>query len=513
MARIEQAGFRPFDLLDDSLVLAILRCLPEPESLGCAALVSKRLAGLCKESFAWKPLLDSTLSSSGEGFLALPSEGAGWRERYKQWHTLSSLSWSHCQLTAGSAQPSARSFHQAAALCADRAYVFGGVDEQEEELNDLWMFRCNSAATGIASWELVAPTSEHTPIARMSAALSPVSLSAVHTVGLLLFGGDDGEVDLSDMWLFDTRTAAWTMLLPHNVQQAADASVRPDGRFGYSAITHISSSEVVIFGGVTDEAVDGGFFNDVLSFSVGTRQWTRHKCSGASPSPRYGHAACRVAESMYVLGGIDSNTDSLKDLWEYAFDTRAWTQVVSSGGCLPYQRDGHSLVPLGNRLALFGGCDDVTGSYDPVLRCFDLQQRRWSGLAAAGLAKPAGACLPLPGAGGRAALPSGSESSSLSIGSAAGCWPGPTKGLSELIGGSAWEPASALSAPTPATIPAPASAKKPAGSTAVTASQPPTSLAITITIIITIAAAIATVGTKLAPISAALSTLISAAVA
>jgi len=98
----------------------------------------------------------------------------------------------------------------------------------------------------------------------------------------------------------------------------------------------------------------------VLSFSVRKRQWTRHECAGASPSPRYGHAACRVAESMYVFGGIDSNTDSLNNLWKYAFDTRAWTQVVSSGGCLPYQRDGHSLVPLGNRLVLFGGCDDVS---------------------------------------------------------------------------------------------------------------------------------------------------------
>ncbi|KAJ1626451.1 hypothetical protein T492DRAFT_910088 [Pavlovales sp. CCMP2436] len=43
-----RAGFRPFYLLDNGIVLAIFRCLPEPESLGCAALVSKRLAGLLK---------------------------------------------------------------------------------------------------------------------------------------------------------------------------------------------------------------------------------------------------------------------------------------------------------------------------------------------------------------------------------------------------------------------------------------------------------------------------------
>jgi len=88
----EESNFRPFDLLDDSLVLTILRCLTEPESLGHAALVSTRFAKLCEDPYAWKPVLDLALSSSGEGLLALPNQGAGWRERYKQWHMLSSLS-------------------------------------------------------------------------------------------------------------------------------------------------------------------------------------------------------------------------------------------------------------------------------------------------------------------------------------------------------------------------------------------------------------------------------------
>jgi len=45
-------------------------------------------------------------------------------------------------------------------------------------------------------------------------------------------------------------------------------------------------------------------------------------------------------------------------------------------GSAPSLRVGHSLIPLSNRLLLFGG--------DPVLHCFDLQQRRWSDLAVDG---------------------------------------------------------------------------------------------------------------------------------
>jgi len=381
MASIEEADL--FDLLDDGLILAILRSLPDPESLGRVALVSKRLAGLCKESYAWRPLLESALPSSGEGFLALPSQGAGLRERYKQWHTLSSLSWSHCPPAAGSAQPSARYGHGAAAVSADRAYVFGGDNEHYNILDDLWMLRCDSAATGTAAWELVTPSSEHNPIARMSATLSLVSLSdSAHSMGLLLFGGYGGSSFRDDAWLFDTCTAARTMLLPHTAQ-AADASVRHDARDGHLAITHNNSSEVVIFGGMADE----GYLNDVLSFRVRTCQWTRHECAGASPSLRRDHSACRVAESMYVFGG-NTEGNLLNDLWEYALGTRAWTQVVSAGGSTPGRRFGHSLVPLGNRLVVFGGTNTNSpfeaNSLNSALHCFDLQRRWWSDIAVGG---------------------------------------------------------------------------------------------------------------------------------
>jgi hypothetical protein len=346
--------------------------------------------------------------------------------------------WSHCPLAAGSAQPSGRFKHGAAAVSADRAYVFGGIGVHHEQLDDLWVLRCDAAAnSGTASWELVAPTSEHTPSARFAATLSPVSLSdSARSVGLLLFGGCSDESLLNDVWLFDTRTAAWTMLLPYTTQ-AADASVRPEGRYGHSAITHTSSSEVVIFGGCTGvhylndvfsfsvrtrqwtllahtaQAADasvrpdgrgahsaithnssevvifGGSaadrrLNDVLSFSVRTRQWTLHECAGASPSPRYGHSACRVAESMFVLGGM-TNEDSLNDLWEYALDMRAWTQVVSIEGTAPSARLGHSLIAFGSRLVVFGGRNPyVANSFDSALHCFDLQRRQWSGLAVGG---------------------------------------------------------------------------------------------------------------------------------
>jgi len=58
--------------------------------------------------------------------------------------------------------------------------------------------------------------------------------------------------------------------------------------------------------------------------------------------------------------------------------------VVSAEGSAPSPRYCHSLIPLGNRLVVFGGCNYAINSYDPALHCFDLQRRRWSGLTADG---------------------------------------------------------------------------------------------------------------------------------
>mmetsp|Transcript_25542 Transcript_25542/g.64900 ORF Transcript_25542/g.64900 Transcript_25542/m.64900 type:complete len:210 (+) Transcript_25542:126-755(+) len=73
------------------------------------------------------------------------------------------------------------------------------------------------------------------------ATLSPVSLTGLaHFIGLLLFGGYGGGSFLNDAWLFNTRAAAWTSMLPLTTQ-AADASVRPNGRYGHTAIAYSRS--------------------------------------------------------------------------------------------------------------------------------------------------------------------------------------------------------------------------------------------------------------------------------
>jgi hypothetical protein len=329
-------AFVPFDLLDDTLVLAILRCFGEPHALASAALVSQRFAALCTESFIWRPLLHAQLPAPHghkSYFSWPPCAPTSWRERYKQWHTLDSLSWAHCPPAHGAPLPSTRFLHRAAAVSGDKAYVYGGRGV-DGELGDVWRIQCDVAmASGTAEWTLVVPRSEHVPIARLSATLSPVLLGEPTHHGLLMFGGRCGESFLNDTWLFDTRNAAWTMLCAHSPHQLnpadalpppTDRHAQPDGRWAHSAITHSgpAGSEVIVFGG----SAPGRCYNDTHSFHIRSHKWERHESSGGGPSARSGHSVCAVGMSMYVFGG-NTTTDSFNDLWEYAMAARVWTQV------------------------------------------------------------------------------------------------------------------------------------------------------------------------------------------
>jgi len=93
---------------------------------------------------------------------------------------------------------------------------------------------------------------------------------------------------------------------------------------------------------------------------------------------------------LYVFGGSSAEDYvSLNDRWEYALGTHVWTQVVSTGGSAPSLCWDHSLIALGNRLLVFGGCDESTDFASSALHCFDLQRRRWSDLAVSGVFPPA----------------------------------------------------------------------------------------------------------------------------
>jgi hypothetical protein len=74
--------------------------------------------------------------------------------------------------------------------------------------------------------------------------------------------------------------------------------------FSASILTHAS------FGGI-----DGSHhYNDTWMFDPAGMRWTELRCMGHIPSPRGGHAATVLEDTMYVFGGRGVDGKDLGDL-------------------------------------------------------------------------------------------------------------------------------------------------------------------------------------------------------
>jgi len=117
-------------------------------------------------------------------------------------------------------------------------------------------------------------------------------------------------------------------------------------------------SKLYIFGGY-----DGfGTFFGLSMFDMTTLTWSSLEVKGEKPIPRTNHAVTSVGTNMYLFGGNDT-TKPGKDHLKYGtygdfqiFDTvtLTWYQPQVKGK-IPCARSGHHMIPVGNKIYLFGG--------------------------------------------------------------------------------------------------------------------------------------------------------------
>ncbi|MHC4402368.1 MAG: Kelch repeat-containing protein [Planctomycetota bacterium] len=82
--------------------------------------------------------------------------------------------------------------------------------------------------------------------------------------------------------------------------------------------------------------------------------------AGATPAPRFVHAACGDGEgNLWIFGGLTFDHADLGDLWCYSPSANRWRKVESPGGDVPGPRYGARMACCDGRLYLFGG--NVTG--------------------------------------------------------------------------------------------------------------------------------------------------------
>ena len=130
----------------------------------------------------------------------------------------------------------------------------------------------------------------------------------------------DGAFGFSDeLWRFDLATNQWS-----RVSAGGTAPSR-----GYDMTMAERGGTLFLFAGGIGIRGNGLFSRDLYTFDVARAQWTRLPASGARPVGRRGHWMIASADGQRVLiGGGESNTGALEDVWLYDRARGAWQDLT-----------------------------------------------------------------------------------------------------------------------------------------------------------------------------------------
>ena len=213
----------------------------------------------------------------------------------------------------------------------DMIYAFGGFDQYTDEVYN-HVLKLNLSAR---QWSLVDNYGD-IPGVRMG-----------HTSclwqgdKLLVYGGEnEHRIHLSDVVIFDIKTAHWT-------SPDINGPI-PRGRARHSAVIH--DDKLFVCGGMTGS--DNGVLDDICFLDLKTWTWSRTWRFVA----RYDHSSWVWGGKIWVSGGMSEEMERSSDIWWLDFRGAP----VFEGGTPTYGLAGsEDARPLGER---FGGY----GSFSPT---------------------------------------------------------------------------------------------------------------------------------------------------
>ncbi|XP_078169971.1 protein GLUTELIN PRECURSOR ACCUMULATION 3-like isoform X2 [Carex rostrata] len=237
--------------------------------------------------------------------------------------------------------PIARSGHTAVQVGKSKLVVFGGFADKRfladiaiyDIENKLW-YTPECCGSG-GSEEQVGPTARAFHVA--------VAIDC----NMFIFGGRSGTKRLGDFWMLDTEIWQWSEL--------TSFGDLPSPR-EFAAASAIGNRRIVMYGGWDGKM----WLSDVYIMDTMSLEWTELSITGSVPPARCGHSATMVEKRLLVFGGRGGGGPIMGDLWalkgliEEDNETPGWTQLRLPGQS-PASRCGHTVTSGGHYLLLFGG--------------------------------------------------------------------------------------------------------------------------------------------------------------
>ncbi len=311
-------------------------------------------------------------------------------------------------------------------------WMFGGLDQNGEMLQDLWEF---DPYTAQWAWIKGPGITNQVGNYGISGVPSPSNIPGCRSFGaatwvdtagdLWLFGGDGRSSstwgNMNDLWRFHIATLEWTWM------GGADTANDP-GSYGTRLIPATTNlppkrsntnaawaddTYLYLFGGAISNSPNN--YSDLWRYDIGNNIWTWMKGSnGYNQSANYGvrglpdsanHPSARMvwtkwkdhSGNFYFYGGAKGLNVYLNDLWRYNSLANEWTWISganvandtskSSGQCLTSPTDAPAaryesracwIRPCDN-FELFGGIDTggASGSYNDLWN-YSVTNDRWT---------------------------------------------------------------------------------------------------------------------------------------
>ncbi|KYR00543.1 hypothetical protein DLAC_02556 [Tieghemostelium lacteum] len=100
------------------------------------------------------------------------------------------------------------------------------------------------------------------------------------------------------------------------------------------------------------------------------------RCKGSMPSPRYQHTGTVIGNSIFYIGGQETQIKRFNDIYRFDVDRHKFFKIDVQGPNQPPKFARHTAVPIRNRIFVFGGFDGSGVYFD--LAIFDTEKYTWS---------------------------------------------------------------------------------------------------------------------------------------